>query len=95
MTVTVKDGKRTVSTRRLRLSKRCTYSVDVRYSRNYGSLRFSARYGGNSVFLSRSSPGRTVRTRLSSSQQQGLGERDLRDLAEVDRLVGGVDAGEV
>jgi Ca2+-binding RTX toxin-like protein len=62
VTVTVRAGKRTVSTRRLRLSKRCTYSVDVRYGRSYGRLRFSARFGGNAVFTPRNSPARAVRT---------------------------------
>ena len=55
-------GQADGSVRRLRLSKRCTYSVDVRYGRSYGRLRFSARFGGNAVFTPRNSPARAVRT---------------------------------
>jgi hypothetical protein len=62
VTVTVKAGKRTVSKRRLRLGKRCTYSVALRFGRDYGRLRFSARYGGNAVFAARGSAARAVRT---------------------------------
>jgi hypothetical protein len=62
VTLTVKDGRRTVATRRLRLSKRCTYGADLRFARAYGALRVSARFGGNAVFLAGGSPTRTIRT---------------------------------
>jgi hypothetical protein len=53
--VTVKRGKRTLLTRRAKLSKSCRYTVAIKRSRSHVKLRFGARFGGNAVIDKRSS----------------------------------------
>jgi Ca2+-binding RTX toxin-like protein len=60
--ITAKAGRRTVSSRRARLTRTCRYSLRVRFrSRPASRLRFSARFSGNRSTLSRTSRSRTVR----------------------------------
>jgi Ca2+-binding RTX toxin-like protein len=64
VTVTGKRGKRTISTRRVKLSKSCRYSTTVRFKRRPASkVKVSARYGGNASTLPRSSKSKSVRLR--------------------------------
>jgi hypothetical protein len=49
VTVQVKKGKRTISTRRVALRKDCTYRSAVTFKRVKGTLRFLVRFGGNSA----------------------------------------------
>ncbi len=63
VTVTAKAGKRTVSTRRAKLSAACTYALTISFhARPASRLRFSARFDGNTVLRPRSATGRSVRT---------------------------------
>ena len=59
VTVTIKRGKRTLTTRRAKLSKNCRYSVAIKRSR--AKLSWSARFGGNGVIDRRSSKSVTKR----------------------------------
>ena len=62
VTIAVKARRRTVSSRRARLSRSCNYALTVRFrSRPASRLRFTAHFGGNSSTLTRTSRGRTVR----------------------------------
>ena len=62
MTVTAKAGKRTVSSRRAKVNSSCRYSVAVSFkSRVRSSLKFTARYEGNTSTAARSSTSRTAR----------------------------------
>ena len=49
VTVQVKKGRRTISTRRVSLRKDCSYRSTVSFKRTSGTLRFFVRFGGNSV----------------------------------------------
>ncbi|MDA0174348.1 Ig-like domain-containing protein [Solirubrobacter taibaiensis] len=53
-TVTVRAvvGKRTLATRKLKLSSRCTYKTTIKLARRSG-LRFRANFGGNSLVMAR------------------------------------------
>jgi hypothetical protein len=60
--ITAKAGRRTVSSRRARLSRNCNYALTVRFrSRPAKRLRFTARFDGNSATLTRTSRKRTAR----------------------------------
>ncbi len=60
--ITAKAGRRTVSSRRARLSRGCNYALTVRFrSRPAGRLRFTARFDGNRSTLARTSRRRTTR----------------------------------
>jgi Ca2+-binding RTX toxin-like protein len=65
VSVTVKRASRTISTRRVKLSKACTYSSTVRFASRgrlgNGRLRITARFGGNSVLKARNASARRVR----------------------------------
>jgi Bacterial Ig domain len=54
-TVTVRAtvGKRTLATRKVKLNRRCTYSVRMNVAPR-AKLRFRARFGGNSLVMARS-----------------------------------------
>ncbi len=65
VTVRVKVGAKTISTRRVTLSKTCTYSSRVSFAnrRRFGKakkLRFFARFGGNTCVSPATAPTRTV-----------------------------------
>ncbi|MDP9385482.1 MAG: Ig-like domain-containing protein [Actinomycetota bacterium] len=68
VTVRVKAGRKTISTRRATLRSDCTFASTVsfrnrgRFTRS-GRLRFLARFTGNDVLTARSARSRTVRTR--------------------------------
>ena len=47
VSVQVKHGRRTISTRRVSLRRDCTYRSTVSFKRAKGSLRFLVRFGGN------------------------------------------------
>ena len=49
VTVQVKKGRRTISTRRVSLRKDCSYRSTVSFKKVKGSLRFLVRFGGNSA----------------------------------------------
>jgi hypothetical protein len=53
-TVTVRAvvGKRTLATRKLKLSSRCTYKTTIKIARRSG-LRFRANFGGNALVMAR------------------------------------------
>ncbi len=53
-TVTVRAyvGKRTLATRKLKLSSRCTYKTTIKLARRSG-LRFRANFGGNALVMAR------------------------------------------
>ena len=65
VTVTIKRGTRTISTRRATLTRTCTYTSTATFSSRgrlgNGRLRITARFGGNAVLKARSSAGRNVR----------------------------------
>ena len=65
VTVTIKRGGRTISTRRAKLTRTCTYASTVTFGSRRrlgnGRLRITARFGGNAVLKARSSPRRNVR----------------------------------
>jgi Ca2+-binding RTX toxin-like protein len=62
VTVTGKVGKRTISSRRTKLSKGCRYSTTVRFKRRPAAkVKVTARYGGNRTTLPRSSKGKNVK----------------------------------
>ena len=62
VTVTVKAGSRTVTTRRLKLSRVCEYDLTLVWRKRPASrLRLTARYGGNDVLASKTSRTRTIR----------------------------------
>ena len=65
VSVSVKRGTRTISTRRAKLSKACTYSSSVTFASRArlgnGRLRITARFGGNSVLKARNAATRSVR----------------------------------
>ena len=65
VTVTIKRGARTISTRRAKLTRTCTYTSTAAFSSRgrlgNGRLRITARFGGNAVLKARSSAGRNVR----------------------------------
>ncbi len=65
VTVTIKRGGRTISTRRVRIRRTCTYASTVTFASRgrlgNGRLRITARFGGNAVLKARSSAGRNVR----------------------------------
>ena len=68
VTVQVKRGGTTISTRRVSLTKSCTYSLRVSFgnSRRFGRstrLKFTARFVGNAVVLRDTAPLRFVRVR--------------------------------
>jgi Ca2+-binding RTX toxin-like protein len=59
VTVTVKQGARTMATRRTRLQRTCTYVAAVAVSRR-GRLTIRARFDGNELLQARSSAARSV-----------------------------------
>jgi hypothetical protein len=60
--LTAKRGRRTVATRRAKLSRNCEYSITLRLrSRPAKRLRVTARFGGNDVMTSRTARSRTIR----------------------------------
>ena len=61
VTVQVKKGKRTISTRRVSLRKDCTYRSTVSFKRAKGKLRFLVRFGGNSAVTAKHARTRTAR----------------------------------
>ena len=65
VTVTIKRGARTISTRRAKLTRICTYASTATFGSRRrlgnGRLRITARFGGNAVLKARSSAGRNVR----------------------------------
>ena len=65
VTVTVKRGGRTISTRRAKLTRTCAYASTVTFGSRRrlgtGRLRITARFGGNAVLKARSSPRRNIR----------------------------------
>jgi Ca2+-binding RTX toxin-like protein len=68
VSVQVKAGKRTLSTRRTNLRRNCTYTSSVRFAsrRRFGSarsLRFTARFLGNNVLKADRATSRTGRVR--------------------------------
>jgi Ca2+-binding RTX toxin-like protein len=68
VTVTVKAGTRTISTRRANLRDNCTYRLTATFGdrsrfRGRRSLRVRARFGGNEVLAPRSSATRSFRVR--------------------------------
>ncbi|CAA9476033.1 MAG: Alkaline phosphatase [uncultured Solirubrobacteraceae bacterium] len=68
VSVQVKVGSKTVSTRRAKLSATCSYSVSVTFRdrKRFGrarALKFTARFTGNKVLDQAQSPSRTVRIR--------------------------------
>ena len=68
VSVQTKRGGATISTRRVNLSSACRYSVVVRFSnrRRFGRatrLKFTARFGGNTVVLPATAQARFSRIR--------------------------------
>ncbi len=68
VTVQVKRGGTTISTRRVSLTRSCTYSLRVSFgnSRRFGrskQLKFTARFVGNALVLRATAPSRFVRVR--------------------------------
>ena len=68
VSVQVKAGTRTISTRRVTISKACTYRSTVVFRdrsrfRSATALKFTARFAGNTVLERRSAPVRTARIR--------------------------------
>jgi hypothetical protein len=68
VSLTVKAGTRTLSTRRVALRSDCTYRVTFTFGdrsrfRGRSGLTVRARFSGNQVLVARSSPTRTVRVR--------------------------------
>ena len=62
LTITAKAGRRTVTTRRVKLSRTCEYNVTLTYRKRPASrLRVTARFAGNEVLGSKTSRTRTVR----------------------------------
>jgi hypothetical protein len=62
VTLTVRAGRRTVTTRRAKLTRVCTYRLTLRWrSRPASRLRLTARFGGNDVLGRRTARSRTVR----------------------------------
>jgi Ca2+-binding RTX toxin-like protein len=65
VSVQVKRGSRTISTRRTKLRRRCSYSTTVTLTDwrrvGNGRLKVRARFGGNNVLKARSSRSRSVR----------------------------------
>ncbi len=65
VTVTIKRGGRTISTRRAKLTRTCAYTSTATFGSRRrlgnGRLRITARFGGNAVLKARSSAGRNVR----------------------------------
>ncbi len=49
VSVQVKQGKRTISNRRVSLRRDCTYRSTVSFKKARGKLRFLARFGGNTA----------------------------------------------
>jgi Ca2+-binding RTX toxin-like protein len=68
VSVQIKAGKKTISTRRASLKRNCTYRVSVtfrdrqRFTSN-GRLKFTARFGGNSILLRSSQQVANVKTK--------------------------------
>jgi pimeloyl-ACP methyl ester carboxylesterase len=61
VSVQVKKGTRTISTRRVSLRKDCTYRSTVTFKRAKGKLRFLARFGGNAAVRATRAKTRTAR----------------------------------
>jgi len=65
VSVQIKRGTRTLSTRRVNLRSNCTFSTSVSFARARrlarGTLKVTARFLGNAVLLPRAAPSRTVR----------------------------------
>lgn len=60
VTVTVKQGVRTVARRRVKLRRACTYLATVAVGHR-GRLTMQARFDGNDLLVGRNSPARGVR----------------------------------
>lgn len=63
VSVQVKQGRRTISTRRVSLSRTCTYRSTVSFKRAKGKLRFLVRFGGNAAVKPVRAKTRTARAR--------------------------------
>jgi hypothetical protein len=67
VTVQIKAGRKTVSTRRVRLRSNCTYrsrvTFRIRQRLRPRTLRRTVRFGGNAVMAARSAPRQTLRIR--------------------------------
>jgi Ca2+-binding RTX toxin-like protein len=62
VTVTAKAGSRTATTRRVKLTRTCNYSLTLSYNKRPASrLRVTARFAGNEVLASKTSRTRTIR----------------------------------
>jgi hypothetical protein len=62
--ITVKAGSKPITTRRAGLSRNCEYKLRIKFAHRPGNrLRFTARFTGNDILGSKSSPSRTGRTR--------------------------------
>ena len=62
VTVQIKSGRKSVSKRTVRLSRRCRYRSSVRFRRlRAGKLSVTARFGGNRVLKAKSAKRSTVR----------------------------------
>ena len=62
VTLTAKAGRRTATTRRVKLTRTCNYSLTLSYRKRPASrLRVTARFGGNDVLGTKTSRTRTIR----------------------------------
>jgi hypothetical protein len=62
VTLTAKAGRRTATTRRVKLTRTCGYSLTLSYRKRPASrLRLTARFGGNEVLDPKTSRTRTIR----------------------------------
>jgi hypothetical protein len=62
--ITGKVGRKTVTSRRTSLTRRCEYALRVKFGHRPGTkIRFTARFAGNTTVAPTSAPSRTGRTR--------------------------------
>jgi Ca2+-binding RTX toxin-like protein len=64
VTITVKAGSKTVTTRHASLSRNCEYKLKIKFAHRPATrLKFTARFTGNDVMQATSAPSRTGRTK--------------------------------